>query len=64
MGWIYGKLLLVAGLTLLHHLMGRWRPGFRRRPKCGGLAGFYRVVNEVPTVLLIGIVVLVVVRPI
>lgn len=60
--WIYAKLTLVAALTVDHHLLGRWRKEFaadrNRRP-----ARFYRIMNEVPTVLLIGIVILVVVRP-
>jgi protoporphyrinogen IX oxidase len=61
-GWIYAKLTLVAGLAALHHAMGRWRREFaedrNRRP-----ARFYRVANEVPTLLLIAIVILVVVKP-
>jgi putative membrane protein len=61
-GWLHAKLALVAGLVLLHVLMGRWLADFaadrNRRP-----ARFYRIVNEVPTLLLIGIVLLVVVKP-
>ncbi|HMK69109.1 MAG TPA: protoporphyrinogen oxidase HemJ [Stellaceae bacterium] len=60
--WIWAKLLAVAALTGFHHLLGRWRKDFAedrnaRRPV------FYRAVNELPTLLLILIVVLVVVRP-
>jgi len=61
-GWIYAKLALVAALTLMHHLFARWRRDFaagrNARP-----ARFYRIANEVPTLLLILIVVLVVVKP-
>jgi protoporphyrinogen IX oxidase len=61
-GWIYAKLVLVAAMTVLHHAMGRWRADFAEdrntRP-----ARFYRMVNEVPTVLMIGIVILVIVKP-
>jgi putative membrane protein len=61
-GWLHAKLALVGGLILLHILMGRWRADFaadrNRRP-----ARFFRVVNEVPTLLLVGIVLLVVVKP-
>ncbi len=61
-GWIYAKLALVAGLTVYHHHLGRWRSDFvagrNRRP-----AGFYRMMNEVPTLIMIAIVVLVVVKP-
>ena len=61
-GWIYAKLALVAGLLVMHYLMSRWRCDFaadrNRHP-----ARFYRIMNEVPTLLLIGIVILVVVQP-
>jgi len=61
-GWIYAKLTLVAGLTVFHHLLGYWRKDFaadrNRRP-----ARFYRMVNELPTLALIAIVILVVVKP-
>ena len=61
-GWVYVKLAAVLALTLIHGLLARWRRDFtadrNRRP-----ARFYRIVNEIPTVLLIVIVVMVVVRP-
>ncbi len=61
-GWIYAKLTLVALLTVFHHLLGLWRKDFaadrNRRP-----AHFYRMVNELPTLALIAIVILVVVKP-
>ena len=61
-GWIYAKLALVAALTVFHHLLGLWRKDFaadrNRRP-----ARFYRMVNELPTLALIGIVILVVMKP-
>lgn len=61
-GWIWAKLALVAGLTGYHHLLARWRKEFAagRKPRS---ARFYRQINEVPTVLMIAIVILVVVRP-
>jgi putative membrane protein len=62
-GWIWAKLTLVAALTVAHHAMAAWFKDFRadrnRRP-----ARFYRLANEVPTVLMIGIVILVIVKPI
>jgi len=61
-GWLHVKLLGVLGLLGLHHALARWRKEFaadtNRRP-----ARFYRIVNEVPTVLMIVIVVMVVVKP-
>jgi putative membrane protein len=60
--WIYAKLVLVAGLAALHHALGRWRKAFAEdrntRP-----SRFYRMINEVPTVVMIAIVILVVVKP-
>ncbi len=61
--WIYIKLVAVAALTLIHHRLALWRRDFaadaNRRP-----ARFYRIVNEIPTALLILIVVMVVVKPV
>ncbi len=61
-GWLHAKLLLVLGMTAAHMMMARWRRDFEadrnRRP-----ARFYRIANEVPTLLMIGIVVLVIVKP-
>ena len=61
-GWLHGKLLLVVLLTAAHMWMARWRKTFaageNRRPE-----RFYRYANEIPTVLLIGIVILVVIKP-
>src|SRR5262249_5933834 len=62
-GWIYAKLVLVARRTGLHHALARWRKGFaadrNRHP-----ARFYRLANEIPTVLMIGIVIFIIVKPI
>lgn len=61
-GWFYVKLGGVAALTAIHVLLSQWRKEFaadRNRRS----ARFYRAVNEVPTLLLVIIVVMVVVRP-
>jgi len=61
-GWFHGKLALVVALTAAHMAMARWRRAFAEdrnaRP-----ARFYRIANEVPTLLMIGIVILVIVKP-
>ncbi|MGE4011773.1 MAG: CopD family protein, partial [Alphaproteobacteria bacterium] len=61
-GWIYVKLILVAALTVLHHLYGLWRKDFERdantRP-----AKFYKIANELPTLGMIAIVIMVIVKP-
>jgi putative membrane protein len=61
-GWLHGKLLLVVILSGVHGLFSRWVKDFandRNRHS----QKFYRILNEVPTILMIGIVVLVVVKP-
>ena len=60
--WLYAKLLLVAAMTWLHTVFGRWQRAFAADTRPHG-AGFYRAINEVPTLLLIGIVILAVVKP-
>ncbi|MCH7942366.1 MAG: protoporphyrinogen oxidase HemJ [Proteobacteria bacterium] len=61
-GWLHAKLALVLALAVSHGLMARWRRDFaadrNRRSR-----RFYRIANEVPTVLMIAIVILAVVKP-
>jgi protoporphyrinogen IX oxidase len=61
-GWVHGKLLLVAGLLGMHGLCARWRRDFERGRNTHP-ARFYRIANEAPTLLMVGIVLLVVVKP-
>jgi putative membrane protein len=61
-GWIHWKLTLVAALTVMHYLCMRWQQGFAS-DRNRHTARFYRMVNEVPTLILIAIVILVVVKP-
>jgi putative membrane protein len=61
-GWLMAKFSLVVLLTLYHHALGLWRQDFAADNN-GRNARFYRGMNEVPTVLMIGIVILVVVKP-
>jgi len=60
--WLDAKLVLVLALSALHGFLARWRKDFaadRNRHS----RNFYRIINEVPTVLMIGIVILAVVKP-
>ena len=61
-GWMDAKLVLVAVLLAYHFWMGKiardFATGAPTRPHV-----FYRVINELPTVLLIAIVILAVVKP-
>lgn len=60
--WLQAKLFLVLVLSGVHGLFSRWVRAFAadRNPHS---QNFYRVINEVPTVLMIGIVILVIVKP-
>jgi putative membrane protein len=60
--WFHLKTLLILGLAAVHGMMAGWRKDFEadRNQKS---ALFFRVINEVPTLLMIGIVILVVVKP-
>ncbi|MCP5368833.1 MAG: protoporphyrinogen oxidase HemJ [Hyphomicrobiales bacterium] len=60
--WLHVKLLAVALMFAAHGMMGRWRRDFaedRNRHS----QRFYRVMNEVPTLLMIVIVIFVIVKP-
>ena len=61
-GWLHAKLLLVVLLLVYHHLCGRFLRAFRDDRNRHGHA-FFRWFNELPVVLLIGIVILVIIRP-
>ncbi len=61
-GWLHGKILLVVLLSGVHgYLVGRVRDFANDRNTKSGR--FYRIINEVPAVLMVGIVVLVIVKP-
>lgn len=61
-GWLHGKLLLVLILSGVHGLFARWVKDFAADRNTRSQK-FYRIINEVPTLLMIGIVILVVVKP-
>ncbi len=61
-GWIHVKLSLVILLTVCHGLFARWRKTFLRDENVRS-AKFYKIWNEVPTLLMIGIVILAVMKP-
>jgi protoporphyrinogen IX oxidase len=61
-GWLHAKLAFVFGLLVFHMALARWRSDFAAG-RNGHSERFYRAMNEVPTVLLIGIVILAVVKP-
>jgi len=61
-GWLHAKLTLVLVLSGLHGLLSRCVRDFaadRNRHS----QKFYRIINEIPALLMIGIVILVIVKP-
>jgi putative membrane protein len=61
-GWFQAKVALVIGMSGLHGMLARYVREFgadqnRHSQK------FYRIINEVPTILMIGLVLLVVLKP-
>jgi putative membrane protein len=61
-GWLHAKVTLVALLVLYHVYCGKLMLDFKHDRNRHGHV-FYRWLNELPTVLLLAIVVLVVVKP-
>ncbi len=61
-GWFHAKFVLVIAMTITQGLMSAWATDFRhdrnKRPQ-----KFYRIANEIPTVLMIVIVILATVKP-
>lgn len=60
--WLHIKLTLVAILTFYHHLLGRWRKAFEKGENKHS-EKFYRIVNELPILLVLAIVTLVILKP-
>jgi putative membrane protein len=61
-GWFHVKLFLVLVLSGVHGLFTRWVRDFANDRNTRSQK-FYRIINEVPTVLMIGIVIMVIVKP-
>lgn len=61
-GWFHGKLALVLALSACHGFLAGEVRRFAADRNIRS-ARFFRILNEVPTLLMIGIVILVVVKP-
>jgi protoporphyrinogen IX oxidase len=61
-GWLLAKLALVLALSGVHGLFASWVKAFGADQNRHSQR-FYRVINEVPTVMMIVIVILVVLKP-
>ncbi len=61
-GWLHAKLLFVVLLTIHHEFQGRWLAEFAADRRVHSQR-FFRFQNEAPTLLMIAIVILVIVKP-
>jgi len=61
-GWLHAKLVLVLGMVAFHGWCWRLLAGFRDGHNCHS-ERFYRMINEIPALGLIGIVILAVTKP-
>jgi putative membrane protein len=61
-GWLQTKLVLVLLLSAVHGLFARWVKDFAT-DRNTHTQKFYRIANEIPTILMILIVILAVVKP-
>ncbi|MCI5050163.1 MAG: protoporphyrinogen oxidase HemJ [Rickettsiales bacterium] len=60
--WMHAKLTLVVLMTGAHHMLSAQRKSFMRDENTKS-AKYYRYINEVPTILMLGIVFLAVLKP-
>jgi protoporphyrinogen IX oxidase len=61
-GWFHAKLFLVILMSGFHGAMSKWTREFAQ-DKNTKSSKFFRIANEIPTVLMIAIVLLVVIQP-
>ena len=61
-GWFHGKFVLVLVMSGVHGFFSRWVKDFAADRNVR-TQKFYRIINEVPTALMIFIVVVVIVKP-
>ena len=61
-GWMQAKIFLLVAMTGYHGALARWRRFFANN-KNSLTPKFYRLMNEIPTVLMILIVILAIVKP-
>jgi putative membrane protein len=61
-GWMHAKLTLVFLLSGVHGMFSKWRKNFERDENVKS-AKFFRIWYEVPTVIMILVVILAVVKP-
>ena len=60
-GWMQWKILLLVVMTGFHALLSRWRRFFENDANTWS-PRFFKIINEVPTILMIGVIILAVVK--
>lgn len=60
--WLHIKLLCITGLIVFHFLLAKYRLAFLE-DKNKKSEKFYRLINEVPTLLMVVLVIMVIVKP-
>lgn len=61
-GWLHAKLTLVLVMAGVHGMLSKYRRQLEHGT-CTKTPRYFRILNEVPTILMIAIVILVVVKP-
>ena len=61
-GWLHAKVVLVIAMSAIHGYLSKLRKDFERDQNTQSTR-FYRILNEVPAVLLLIILILVVAKP-
>ena len=61
-GWLHAKIVLALGMAVCHAFYARWRRDFEAGQNMRSHR-FYRIANEIPTLLLLGIIILVIIKP-
>lgn len=61
-GWMHGKMMALIGMFAVHGMIARYRKDFEKDVNRHSHK-FYRYLNEIPTVLMIIIILLVVMKP-
>jgi putative membrane protein len=60
--WFHLKMCAVLFLTIFHMFLAQWRKDFEKGKNIHS-AKFYKIINEIPTILMILAVILVIVKP-
>jgi len=62
MGWMHLKAVLVLALSGFHGMLGGYRRAFAEDRNVKS-SKFFRMINEIPTLIMIGVVIAVIVKP-